>query len=480
MSTCPAEPTCDVDPFKADPDIAGIGVIVAFLITAWSSLLIVTADYFSTPNGERPVLLDDIVIGCARKVVKKPWPVQAIRPAVLMMSDQQLVTGTAILSVGYIQHCTVTQYHFFVIFLLGFVSCQVYDASLNSLHGHFGGRRPAMKLWRAVLMTTLFGMVILNIFVIDHDDFLTYFGSSTQCIWDNLFGAGHYQLYALDLGLSLALLSWEYLDGICLIYPRVFKPIRRALNIFRLLLFCCQAPHLSIERLRSRYDQEAMESCQSIIISIGRKLINMGLLTIQLLLLALFLPIFTLSEILKSDILNIWRVYSALLWATMTIAETKNDAISYDLIQGSESDWGFGQLLPLFLLILPAMAIVELFQGSGDDKVAEDTITCPKCKHQMPLLSHSHRGSCEEAAANSSKPTSDTASPEHEDFQLSRKDTEALIGAGNKPEEKVSRHDKLDLQQRMRGSPYFMAWLVFCALAAFGGSTYAAINGWAI
>lgn len=343
-------------------------MIAAFLITAWSSLLIVTADYFSSPKGQRSVLLDEIVIGGARKLVKTPWPVKAIRPVVLMVSDQQLVTGTAILSVGYIQHCTITQYHFFIIYLLGFVSCQVYDASLNSLHGHIG-RRPAMKLWRAVLMTTLFSMVILNTFVTDHNDFLEYYGSSTQCIWNKFIGARHYHLYNLDLSLSLALLFWEYLDGICLIYPRVFKPIRRALNILRLLLFCCQAPHNRIQRLRSHCEQEPVElrhtrvGTQSTRASIGRKTISMGLFMIQMLLWTLFLPVFTISEILKSDILNIWRVYSALLYATMYIAYTKHDAVFYDLIEGSESDWGFGQLLPLFLLILPVMAIVELFQG---------------------------------------------------------------------------------------------------------------------
>lgn len=329
-------------------------------------------DYVSTPEDQPLVLLDKIFLGYIRKVIKKPWPLESIRPAVLMMSDQQLVTGTAILSVGYIQHCTITQYHFIMVYLLGFISCQVYDASLNSLHGRIG-KRPMMKLWRAVLMTVLFGMVILNTFVTDHDDFLEYFGASTQCIWDNFIGARHYRLYTLDLVLSLALLSWEYFEDISIIYPRFFKPLRRALNIFRLILFCCQVLYDRIERLRPNYGQKLIEArhtrtdTQSTTNSIARSCLNasigLGLFVMQLLVWILFLPVFMLSEILKSDILNIWRVYSALLWATMIIADIKQEAIADDLIDGSESDWGFGQLLPLFLLILPVMAIIELFEG---------------------------------------------------------------------------------------------------------------------
>ncbi|KAI1781259.1 hypothetical protein F4818DRAFT_33796 [Hypoxylon cercidicola] len=495
MSTCPAEPICDTDTFKADPDIAGIGVILAFLISAWSSLLIVTADYISTPEGEPLVLLDAIFSGYIRKLIEKPWPLESIRPVVQMMSDQQLVTGTAILSVGYIQHCTITQYHFFIVYLLGFISCQVYDASLNTLHGRIG-KRPIMKLWRAILMTALFGMVILNTFVTDHDDFLYYYGASTQCVWNKFIGVGHYRSYTLDLFLSLALLSWEYFECIALIYPRISKPVRRALNIFRLWLFCCQGLYSRIERLRSNVERELAKPChtrtgtRSPTTSIAKLClgtsINLGLSLIQLFLWTLFLPIFTISEILKSNILNIWRVYSALLWATMIIAETKQEVNSDDLIDGSESDWGFGQLLPLFLLILPVMAIVELFQGTqgpGDEE-AKNTIACPKCQHQISLLSND-TSRYEEAARVPSGPTNNTESTESKDFQLNRQDTEARVGfsdsstADTESKTNDPAHVKLNLQERMHESAYFRVFLVLCALAAFGGSTYGAIMGYA-
>ncbi|KAI1206215.1 uncharacterized protein F4807DRAFT_463977 [Annulohypoxylon truncatum] len=262
MSTCTAELGCAAVTFSADPDIAGIGVILAFLVSAWSSLLIITIEYFSLHGDDvnfNSNALDGLLKEYIWKLTKrlnKPWTLGDVQPAILLVSDQQLITGIAILSVGYIQHCTITQYHFYIIYLLGFISSQVFDASLHALNLYVD-RRPSMKLWRATLMSILFGMLILNSFVVDHDEFLVYdddddiwyLGSSTQCVWNKFIGSSHYRYSLLDLFISLIVLIWAYFGDMQLFYPRIFKPLGWILKVF-------QAPLLGLLRLHDQIDKK--------------------------------------------------------------------------------------------------------------------------------------------------------------------------------------------------------------------------------
>src|SRR5204862_2123584 len=47
---------------------------------------------------------------------------QAFEKVLLMLSDQQLVTGVVILMVAFMKHESLTQYHFFVVAILGWLS----------------------------------------------------------------------------------------------------------------------------------------------------------------------------------------------------------------------------------------------------------------------------------------------------------------------------------------------------------------------
>ncbi|KAI0882609.1 uncharacterized protein GGS22DRAFT_195829 [Annulohypoxylon maeteangense] len=386
MSTCANKLSCAAVTVNADPDIAGTGVILAFLISAWSSLVIITVEYFSLHGDDvnfNSNALDELLKGYIWKLTKrfsKPWTLGEVQPAILLVSDQQLITGIAILTVGYIQHCTISQYHFYIVYLLGFMSSQVYDASLHALNLYVN-RRPSMKLWRVILMNILFGMLIFNAFVVDHDEFLVYeddddiwyLGSSTQCVWNNFIGTSHYRSSLLDLILSLIVLIWAYLGDMQLFYPHIFKPLDWFIRVIQTPLLGLLRFHDYISERMSgaeppsigahRVDTETNPGATCSMNSFPRKLSHIPLLIIQFSIWFLLLPSFTLIEILTSRIVDLWRIYSALLWATISVIKLGKYASSHQSIQGDESGWGFGQILPLLLLLLPATSVLEIYQG---------------------------------------------------------------------------------------------------------------------
>ena len=87
-----------------------------------------------------------------------------LRTAVLMFSDQQLVTGIAILVSGYAQlPCGLSSYHWQMIVYLAWFSSLTHLTTLTVLRQYFR-KNPAARLWRAVLMllmVTLLGIALL-------------------------------------------------------------------------------------------------------------------------------------------------------------------------------------------------------------------------------------------------------------------------------------------------------------------------------
>ncbi|KAI1091469.1 hypothetical protein F5B19DRAFT_458473 [Rostrohypoxylon terebratum] len=372
MSTCPVQLDCYSDTFDADPDIAGIGVILAFLISAWCSLFVITFEYVSLG---KPNQLDNLLIGYIKKIpmpLKKPWTLKDVEPAILMVGDQQLITGTAILTVGFIQHCTITQYHTYITSLLGFISFQIYDTSLIALNGYVT-KHPSMKLWRAVMVTILFVMLILSTIIVNSNDFYYYPGSATQCIWSNVIGLNHYQDTLIDLGLSLFILVWGYYGEIGLFYPQIFKPFRRIFRAIKTDLYRFLRAHgricQQVVEGKSRPDRlhqintETDPEANSFTNPVDKRLSRLPLLIMTSMSWVLLVIIFTLMGLLGSRIVIVWRIYSALLVSTILLLRVKQEVKSQGLINGDEDEWGFGQILPLLLLLLPATSLLEIYQG---------------------------------------------------------------------------------------------------------------------
>ena len=148
--------------------IDDLQVLVGFLATAYLTFIIVTVYYVV---GYVP---DEFVNSIDRGIIHTLWRKARSRPAkrweptlrnaVLMFSDQQLVTGLALLISGSVQiRCGISSYHWQTIIYLAWFSSLTHLTTLTVLRQYFRDN-PAPRIWRAVLMlvmVTMLGFALL-------------------------------------------------------------------------------------------------------------------------------------------------------------------------------------------------------------------------------------------------------------------------------------------------------------------------------
>ena len=79
---------------------------------------------------------------------------------ILALSDQQLVTGMAVLIAGYISPCSMSLYHFNIIAALGWFSSTVHLSTLTILRVYFI-EHPRLRNWRVISMLVVFGLLAI-------------------------------------------------------------------------------------------------------------------------------------------------------------------------------------------------------------------------------------------------------------------------------------------------------------------------------
>ena len=138
-------------------------VVVGFLATAYLTFIIVSIYYLVgyVPEEFLNSIDRGIIHTLWRKARSKPaktWE-PTLRNAVLMFSDQQLVTGLALLISGYVQlRCGISSYHWQTITYLAWFSSLTHLTTLTVLRQYFRDN-PAPRLWRAVLMLVMVTML---------------------------------------------------------------------------------------------------------------------------------------------------------------------------------------------------------------------------------------------------------------------------------------------------------------------------------
>ena len=136
---------------------------MGFLTTAYLTFVIVIVYYlFGYVPDEFLNSIDRGIIRILwRKACSRPartWE-STLRNAVLMFSDQQLVTGLALLISGSVQlRCGISSYHWQTIIYLAWFSSLTHLTTLTVLRQYFRDN-PAPRIWRAVLMLVMITML---------------------------------------------------------------------------------------------------------------------------------------------------------------------------------------------------------------------------------------------------------------------------------------------------------------------------------
>lgn len=279
-------------------------------------------------------------------------PAEVIPRIVLLLSDQQLITATAIFVAAYGNICEIDLYHFSTVYYMGGASFLTHQVTVMVIHDQLKPQ-PVMRAWRMLWVIALFALVFAaNI---------TYWSADDE-IWTGTitgFGAGRPVVCApgkslrsfRHLVVTSVFWTWGLLAVFRDICPelwlmlvamvhRLFPQIGKTFNLLSGRELCLWA--------REEGSKAAPWSAAYVSWWIIEKMF-----------LLLFTFWFTIMQILTSSSLDLYRIFTSLISLTAELAariQTTPD---------NETTWEFGQILPVILLALPLFQTVDLIYGTS-------------------------------------------------------------------------------------------------------------------
>ncbi|GIZ43022.1 hypothetical protein CKM354_000626700 [Cercospora kikuchii] len=340
--------------FEGDPDIAGIGVVLAFVISVILTFgLVLYGLYFVKGSYPDEMLnnVDKMWITSLNKATKRfRRPTRAsldkktYREVLLIFSDQQLVLGLAILVVGFSQTATITEYHFSVVSCLGYMAFVVHVASIDILAQDLI-KRPERKWWRAIGILLIAVLALVTTLPYLNKYFLTSYGSPVLCIWSNLPGNSTPELIAVNT--LYALLSlWAIYGVLAALFPNLLEK-RPWVWIIRGIIILTLAPRRAYYASRTR--------------SLGPSSFRTRIWRIvSHIMFFLALCTFVVTELFYSRTFEAIRNWAILLINMIELFKARAASRRKGKID-DENDWGFGQAVPMLLLIIPLLTLFEVY-----------------------------------------------------------------------------------------------------------------------
>jgi hypothetical protein len=235
---------------------------------------------------------------------------------VLGFSDQQLITGFAMILIGLIKIRTVSSYHFFLVLSLAMLSCSIHMTSVLSLRRYFQSHPEVAKARIAIML--LFAVLLSAALLFSQAPFP--FGMDVKCpvvcAW-----RGYIFTRLFVSCLFVVLLGACYATAIVYIFPN--------------------ADVLATTWLYTK-PLEFLERKS------GRRGLHEDFMHLR----PRFIKIY-ISHFLQF----LWWILS--FGATIYIRQQ-----SPNIVQGSEASFGFGQMLSMLLILIPALGAFEVYWGT--------------------------------------------------------------------------------------------------------------------
>ena len=334
---------------EPDSDIAGIGVILAFLISAYMTFAAVLLAYI-TGMVENQLLgmVDRRLFRIKSRIQRHPRTQTALRKFVLTLSDQQIVTGIAIMAAGLrgLAKGKMSTYHYQIVLYLAWLSSSVHLSAISLLTPYLS-KYNGLRTWRLIGMLTLFFMLLVGLVPTISDNWGTVnknfdfssenvqptgWGVPAACFWGRTYGNGVNN--DAPLGYAILVISYVWKVGELFVAPQ--KLYHAVVHIpVRIIM---EKPLCTIARQYARRQQ--------------RRYLLMFRVYLML-----CLPLLTALETLVSFSAALWLSILGLVFGTLQIVIPRNQNLTTTADQ--EEKWGFGQLVPLILLIQPLGALTE-------------------------------------------------------------------------------------------------------------------------
>ena len=128
----------------------------------------------------------------------------------LGLSDQQLITGLSILTIGYTKHCSISSRHFWIVFDLSFFSAVTHLASLLALRSYFTNYR-RLRDFRVFLMLCNYIMLLVASILTFRDYNPTTKYCPIRCTFDRIRSKhlGASGMYTTQMALLTLVFFWQ-------------------------------------------------------------------------------------------------------------------------------------------------------------------------------------------------------------------------------------------------------------------------------
>ncbi|KAK0507288.1 hypothetical protein JMJ35_010326 [Cladonia borealis] len=406
MGNCGSSVNCTAvnQPTQANPDVAGVGVMVSFIATAIITFIAIVVGYLS--DSLRDTSLSQLDRACIAKfstIRWRPWikdgPTslllrrsmtaamgvlgwnyaladhgdasedddksrdarerrsKGLEKFILALSDQQLVTGLAVLIAGFVSPCSMSIYHFNIIAALGWFSSMTHLSTLAVLRVYFI-EHPRLRTWRVVAM--LFVLVLLIIARVVTLASTLDNSLPVRCAFTHGSSRNLGYLSVVSIVGIMAFLVPTYSSSIVEQDKFRRKLTERQQYVGRELVKIVieSSKKTRAEQgvlLRSLNERRRYSALYDAVKS--RKVASEDI------------GIHIIREIIYSFLGDIMSLYFGVaLGITQVIVSRINEPSAG--VVGSQNDINFGQLVPLLLMLLPLFAAGEVFFGNIDNLFA--------------------------------------------------------------------------------------------------------------
>ena len=333
---------------QPDADIGGIGVLVAFLVSAAITLLVsllgIAIDHLPKRPDEASCISSstpDAVVNTTPQATKpirrlfhqriqisddrRGYWLTIIERFLLGMADQQLITGTACLVVGYIK-CDITVYHFTIVTDLAWFSSCTHLSAIPFISRYLR-EYSAARFWRVVVMLVMYVLLMTSSVLESNDIWYDSLALPARCLFEATSGSITYPISIFWLVFNFSLTTWAYATTITPLFPSVFLPLKNGWNVL------LKRAKLLMKSKGSKTNKHAKRWIKAL----------------------------TNGDLLGFYFNLFWFAFS--LWGVLDDRDRGEPYMSSSDV-GSQSSWGFGQLVPMFLISLPILTAFEIFYGT--------------------------------------------------------------------------------------------------------------------
>ncbi|EPS42573.1 hypothetical protein H072_3401 [Dactylellina haptotyla CBS 200.50] len=354
--------------FDADPDVAGIGIIISFIASVTLTYCMLLFAYLFVEDSIAKMFwnrLDDFLSFGKRKWAKDcfkgEYMVKALRTSALALGDQQLFFSVGILCVGFAKSGQMSQYHFDLIVNSAWLASTTFGTTLLLTSNTFvKSENQMMNIWRAVLASFKFGLLIVGQTITYNRYWLRVIGLPTSCVFSKEQNTAYRNPLAsaqMSMAITFMVLAY-YTEMRTLLTLKICNSI----NIWGAVIV------LSPWRLHDSLKKQIKTQD----VAWKRRMLFVSNLFVTPFAYAAAM----LVELCCSTSFILMRTLVTGVWASTLIFRLRFISASKGLI-GNENELGFGQILPLLLLLSPLFAIIEIFsekRRKSLDKTKENSV----------------------------------------------------------------------------------------------------------